>query len=314
MLNFPDFERRTTEIQETHAAAFELAGCMFSAWINRPVQRWLFTSELPGEVLGMTYLLNIQACRQFRSVVELCKAGEGENAEILARSLFETVLAAHFILAEDFPIVAVPKLGKGPRRMPLKDKWIARKREPGDHSTPLTREHRALLFRAHCVSQKFGIGQAISKRHLLATGEELTPVLDEKKHKVGPDQIGEEWTYIQSNRPRTYSGCTVLDQSQIAGHWFPVWYEAVYRSQSLNVHGVDPISYANIDVATEVVTPRWLSTDNTIHHALYCASILFLGFAKCLHENICMGGITETLIHGFAEDVRSIYGPKSAVD
>jgi hypothetical protein len=96
MLDFPGFDERSAEIQESYRADFELARRMFSSWVHRPIDRWLFKSELPGEVLSLSYMLNIQACRQFRSVIELCKIGEGENANILARSLFETTLGHFF--------------------------------------------------------------------------------------------------------------------------------------------------------------------------------------------------------------------------
>ena len=65
--NFRAWINEAAEIQERNAAAIDLAERMFSSWIGRPLDEWLFKSDLSGDVLGLAYGLNFQACRQFRS-------------------------------------------------------------------------------------------------------------------------------------------------------------------------------------------------------------------------------------------------------
>ncbi len=308
MLDFPGFETRVAEIQVQNSDAIELARRMFSSWINRPIDRWLSKSDLPGVVLSLSYMLNVQACRQFRTVVELCRIGEGANANIIGRSLFETVLAAHFILAEKFYIVLKPKLskrhGNPPKRTPLK--WTARPRQPGDRCRTMSREKRALIFQAHCMAQGYDIAEAIGTHIFVDTGKQLT--LDPKPLKDARKRIGPEWEYIQSHYPKTYSGLTLKALAEAAGHWFPIWYESMYPDQSRNVHGVDPISHLNIDQATGEVEGGWFSNDMTIKTALYCANLLFLAFTSCLNENIGLGGATDMLLNGYLDDMKKVYG------
>src|SRR4051812_47738043 len=109
MLEFANTERRTEDIHGQYHAEFEIAARMFSVWMNRTWSRSLSRSELPVQTLYLSMLLNVQVCRQYRTIVELCKTCEAHNASIVARSLFETVLAAYFLLAPQFRIVVEPE-------------------------------------------------------------------------------------------------------------------------------------------------------------------------------------------------------------
>ncbi|MEX2306208.1 MAG: hypothetical protein WD738_01365 [Pirellulales bacterium] len=308
MLEFPGLAKRVEEIQGQNREALDLAARMFSTWINFPIIHWLRESELFGVILSLSYMLHFQACRQFRSVVELCKIGEGANAIILTRSLFETALAANFNLAETLYIVVAPKLGQKygnpPKQEVLKDTWIARAPWKGEQCAPLSREKRALIYEAHCMAQGYKVAKGISERQLAATGEVLeldTDILDAAKRRLGP-----EWAYIQSHRPHTYSGLNLKDLADVSGRLFQNLY-TTYSDQSREVHGVDPISKVNVNHATGEVGAQWFSRDNTIKEVLFLANTLFFTFAITLNNNIGLGEEMDKALEGYFEELQTVY-------
>jgi len=308
MLDFPGHTDRIASIQQQFSAELKLAKRMFSSWMCRPIERWLYKSDLPGEVTGLSWMLNTQACRQFRSVVELCRIGEAENANALARGLFETVLASYFVLAPKFHIVVEPRRGKSPKRDVLKGKWHARVRHAGERCVTSRRKTRALLYMAHCVAQSVNVASTLSADHLARTGEELEPALDPRILSTAKNRIGRKWKYIQGHQPYTYSGLSVKGLADAAGHWFPDWYRIVYPDQSRHVHGVDPVSYVGRDKVSGQYQPAWFSNDLAIGCVLYCANMLFFSFTVCMNENVDMGNATEMLLDGYMDELKTIYG------
>src|SRR5947207_2628309 len=99
MYPFPGEEARLAELGTTLARPFDLAEAIYNSWLTHEKDKWVRQSKLPYVSVMLAMLLNVQACRMYRSVVELCRRGEALNAAILARTLFETVLGEVFILA-----------------------------------------------------------------------------------------------------------------------------------------------------------------------------------------------------------------------
>jgi hypothetical protein len=66
-----------------------------------------------------------RVCRQFHTIVDLCKAAEAFCADIVSRSLFETVVAAYFVLKHKFHIVIDLAIDKCTRK-PLDGKWTVK--------------------------------------------------------------------------------------------------------------------------------------------------------------------------------------------
>lgn len=146
MKTFLEFEQRIAAIQQQHSRNLAIASRMFSAWIDNPPDPWVDRCDLPWEVKVLATLLNTQMCRQFRSAVELCRVGEAYNASIIGRSIFETVLAVHFILAPEFHIAVEQAHGAKPERRPLPGKWSAKVPKNPDIGSALSRELRGELY------------------------------------------------------------------------------------------------------------------------------------------------------------------------
>jgi Family of unknown function (DUF5677) len=312
MVEFPGFKRRTEAVQEQNKAAFDLARRMLSSWVYRPIDKWFDKADLPGEVKSLSYALRVQACRQFRSVIESCKDCEGENAGIMARSLFETTLAIYYLLAPKFHVAmtktSVKRKTKSGKLI-TRYKWSARLPVPGERCVTLSRLMRARLYFAHCASQKVVVANAISARHQSMTGEQLSPKLAIRPMTEAKKAIGRKWRFIQSKFPRTYSGLSVSDLADATKTWFSHWY-ATYKEQSLHVHGVDPLAFVNIDRESKTIEPCWLSNDFSVYGSLYYGNILFLAATYYMNEQIEMGVGTQALINGFMEEFGAIYNYK----
>lgn len=299
MLDFPDADERASDIQRQFNAEIEIASRMFAVWLNRPLDGWLRRSELPGECLSIAWMLNTQACRQFRSVVELCRIGEAYNATIVARSLFETTLAVYFVLAPKFHIVVEQKHDRSQKRIPISG-WRARVRKSGERKGALPRKLRALLYAGHCVLQ----GAEVA-----AAGDGESPV-DPQMAKVAMSKIGTKWEFIQRNHPKTYSGLQIRSLADAAGQYFPLWYSRVYKDQSRRVHGGDAFSHVVENKHTGKPDPAWFSTDGDVQFTLYCGTTLFFSFANYLNTFVDLGHATDMLIEGFFDEMKIVYNDK----
>jgi len=98
MRDFPQTEQRTDAVRRQFSEELEFASRMFSYWMDEPKDRWLEESPLPPIVTHFLRLVDVQVCRQFRSIILLCQNGEAMNASVIARSLYETVLVGYFLL------------------------------------------------------------------------------------------------------------------------------------------------------------------------------------------------------------------------
>src|SRR5687768_17099656 len=83
MIPFPDEADRTAQAHANLQVPFEFANRLYNFWLMRPKDRSIDRSGLPGHVLHLAMMLNIQACRQFRSVVEECRRCEAVCASIV---------------------------------------------------------------------------------------------------------------------------------------------------------------------------------------------------------------------------------------
>ena len=106
MHEFVGEQERSTEVQRNLADLFSLAESLFNYWLDQRKDKW--TAQVPIESANLALILDVQACRLFRSVIEECQRCEAFNASILARSLFETTLGAAFLLKKDVRIIVEP--------------------------------------------------------------------------------------------------------------------------------------------------------------------------------------------------------------
>src|SRR5271157_3813885 len=99
---FPDDRRVADEIRDHLTSHFDYAHRLLRYWVNADKDSGFARSKLPVIVLRATLTIGVKVSRQFRSVIELCERGEAADGAVISRSMFETSLAAHFVLKPRF--------------------------------------------------------------------------------------------------------------------------------------------------------------------------------------------------------------------
>lgn len=316
MRDLPGTEKRVNEVRHRFTKELDFASRIFSFWMDQSREDWLRASELPPLVQYLTRLLDIQNCRQFRSVIGLSSAGEALNAGVIARSLYETTLKLFFLIKPDFSIAVVPLEDKRSSE-PKPNGWRAAR--PADKNRArqqtLDREFRAKLVYAHSLfaDEKELIALAAEYPALTATGPNKAEQFSERAAEM-EKQIGLEWTYILRNPPKTYSGLKIVDLASALDNWCELWYEKVYRSQSREVHAATMMWHGQVDSETYKFTPNWFSPNHEIRSTIYCGTTLFIFFLTALQNFAGFGGDVNTVIEGFWKDYQMIYPGTPGID
>lgn len=183
-----------------------------------------------------------QGVRQFRSIISLCEIGMAEDATILARSLFETLLAERFLLQKPRPLAGCGKDLRARRDVLGKCKPTAR-----------SADFRADLYRAKAVLSWERTGDHVSRRHgskrLLSAKSRASmaaTVADIER------TIGTDWLRVLKAPPRTYSGLSVAHQAE--NYKLDDWYLKVYGPQSACVHASNALAGFKMDGETAPIS------------------------------------------------------------
>jgi hypothetical protein len=243
-------------VQQNVADLFSLAESLFNSWLTQDKNNW--TAKTPNESANLALILDIQACRLYRSVIEECRRCEAFNASILARTLFETTLGVAFLLKKDVRIIVEPVCPKGAPPGTPPSKFAAKARSKGIKRTRkhlLSREFRAKLFLAYDFFSREGrgidsIGKIPGYHH---KAKKLRRSLDQKAKGEYEREIGPEWSFILQ-RSHNYSGLSVKDLARVLHPAFLRWYETVYHFQSCAAHAIDFLRH--IDLSDESTLTR----------------------------------------------------------
>jgi hypothetical protein len=318
MIRFPNEHERSAEVRKNLASAFDLAEALLGFWYRQPKDAWIAKTTISWRAANLAMILDVQACRLLRSVIEECQRCEGHNASILARSLFETVLAVAFLLIEDVRIIVAEIQPKGGQTSPqAQPKFCAKASSKGVRRTKkhrLSRELRADLYAAHQFFRLSGRDidsvdkHAGQKRRATTLRKSVDPVLVVECEKG----IGPEWTYILRHHPHTYSGLKIEDLAKVLGKSFQSWYETIYHFQSLPVHAADLLKHIDL-VDANTARPKFLSWDAQVYYALRTAITMFLVHILLLHGNIGFGPDVDTAYDSFKRKIdRLSYDPDGA--
>src|ERR1700687_2732357 len=96
MRPFPDQSEQGKAIETTLSRELEFADRLYRFWFDTEKHTAVNKSKLSDEGKLIAFALDVQLSRYFFSAVEQCRRGDAMTANILARSLFETVLATLF--------------------------------------------------------------------------------------------------------------------------------------------------------------------------------------------------------------------------
>lgn len=249
-------------------------------------------SKLPYKSITLAMLLNVQACRLYRSILELCNRGEGLNATNLARTLFETVLGQQFLLARRVPIVIEPKREKGgkPKMTPSgTPDYVAKPSSKSGTRSRMPRELRADLYLAHAyfqfdrdiaVVEEYPRGKQMAKRSRKGIDPAVTAAYE--------TAIGPKWSHILRNHPHTFSGLSVDHLAKVIHRKMHKWYKSIYPGQSRAVHANDLMRLVDVGDGT-TLKAAYFSDNGSVYKTLRATMALLMISISILHHNIGFG-------------------------
>ena len=294
MRPFPGEQERTLEVARNLEGLFNVADSLHGFWLTHPKGYWIHKSMLHPLAAHVAAILDIQASRLFRSAITECERCQAYSANIIARSLFETVLAMRFVLARKRLRIAVDQAttrGGKPKvdatGNPIYHSKLAGSSTPKGLMRYLSRQKRAELFLANACFQDERSSQKLTS----------LPRMKRKVQKLAPQAgalaasyekaIGPEWTSILRSS-HTYSGLNVETLSKLIGKPFQRCYEVIYHFQSINVHAGDPFRHLRISEGQKLC-PAYLSSDGEVRQALTPAITMFFIAINTLQQSVGYG-------------------------
>jgi hypothetical protein len=311
LLPFPEEERRAADLRSALDRPFDLADAIYNSWLTYEKDKWLRQSALPYESLTLAMLLNVQACRLYRSVVDMCRRGEALSTNILARTLFETVLGQQFLLARRVPVTVEPKREKGggvkltPAGTP---DYVAKPSSKVGTASRMPRELRAKIYLAHSYFQFdreitavecFPGGKRSAKRLRKGIHPRLTA---EYERAIGP-----EWGHILRHQPHTYSGLKVEPLAKVLHRALHSWYKTIYRSQSRAVHANDLMRLMDVSDGM-TIKPAYFSETRNVYEVLRATMGLMMISISILHFNIGFGPELDTTYASLKRQLDALSG------
>lgn len=298
-IQFPDEQVVRTEIENQLCEYFDFSKRLLRFWLDTDKDVGFEKSNLPIAVLSVALSMSVKACRQFRSVIELCERGEAADASIVARSMFETAMVIAFVLKPRFSPNEFDNTGK---------KKKSKKKMRPVVSKNLSRELRAALYltRQAIDPAKF------AERHRNRPGMKLEA---KKRRKLVNSSgvitqyekiIGTQWmSILMSPSTFTYSGLSISHLAQSLGAPFPKWYFTIYDPQSSHVHAVDSLHHMQLD-GMATTTPRWQDTISDARVALLTSIAMFYTAIGLMNQYIKFGVILDTAMSGFSDEYHKL--------
>jgi len=300
MIDFPNHDALIAKAHEALHSQFEFSERVFNYWIGQEKNKYLWRGHLDELVVNVGATLDVQACRQFRTVIDLCQRCEGYDASVIARSLFETSLAMLFVLTEKLYLQVEPVRNKpNAWRAAPSQKGRRRKRDL------LTQSHRAALYMVNIALQdevKHGRLSATRGRKGYAKIIKPDPAIIAECEKL----VGPEWTYILRNPPRSYSGLSISDLARGLAKPLGTYYDTIYHYQAKMSHASDAIRHV-AESDDGGFRPQWLSPINEISAALQAGTASFQVCLGALQRGIDFGGSNGRILSAFAKEFNEAF-------
>ena len=241
---------------------------------------------LPPEIKNAAYVIDTAMCRQYRSVIDLCSRGEAHDADILARSMFENLLALEFVSRPRISLSHYRKRYKSnaPKSMPpllrarlyltyYGFRWVVF--QSRHKSTPGVKRHASRLA-------------STTPKEVLAHYETL---------------IGTEWVERFQKRPRTYSCLLVAELAESISRMHLRWYKVVYSFQSGPVHASEATRLLHVDGRD---SDRWHDSPTSVECTIRTATDVFLAGVEALHDRIGFGSGVGMLLSGLDDEYKKL--------
>lgn len=209
---------------------------------------------LNRKVIYIAVPLYFKICNQFKAIMALCHYNLAHEAEILNRSVFESMLALFFLL-----------------------KWRVVLKENGrklNSPDKLTTKFRAELYFAHLIFEQERLLKDFERTPGLKRDSKTFNKSAIEEQVIQAKQIiGSYWTKRLRDKKK-YAGVSIKD---LAGSLNILKaYASMYRFTSWSVHAVDILNYLSSDQKNDEIVIDRRTTDYDVRRPLQTACFTFL--------------------------------------
>ncbi|MBA4016484.1 MAG: hypothetical protein C0483_04795 [Pirellula sp.] len=267
-------------------------------------------------------LLNLQACRIYRSIIEECSRAEGVGAIILSRSLFETIAALKFVLARHVRIYTEPLVKNGvhkkdangdltysvqcerrpSRKSPKPATPTPKKRLKSSHKFPSVEERAWFYVASQAFNEPRRYNKMIQLRGLKRVSKHTLKKLDDTLTTAYAKRIGDDWAYVLK-KEKNYSGLKIYQLAEVLGKEFVLIYKSLYDIYCQVTHASDAVRHGDFDDDNQL-RPKYFSDDGEIGGTLNAATAMILTSMTVCRDYFDFGLINNTMINGLGEEYR----------
>lgn len=232
------------------------------------------------------HALCIKACKSFRSSLLLAEVGASNDLTIISRSMFETYVAASFILRDHVALDL-----------------------PGVDDTVLAPNDRARLYVAFGVINKY----EELKKHKSdpVTAQVLAGIVPKPfadAANAAANDVGPDWAERLRKSPRTYSGLRLGTLSSKLGPDILGWYMAIYGEQSKSIHATDFPKHAIYSKSEGRFLARWFPSIDEVQQLVGFNGLMLWGCLELLNKQFQFAENTDTDLQIFLPLLARIVG------
>ena len=232
------------------------------------------------------HALCIKACKSFRSSLLLAEVGASNDLTIMSRSMFETYVAASFVLRDHVALNL-----------------------PGVDDAALTSNDRARLYLAFGFINKY---EELKKHKADPDTSQVLAAIDPKPFadnaNDAANDVGQAWAERFRKHPKTYSGLNLRELSRKLGPEYLGWYMAVYGKQSKSVHAYDFQKHSFLSNPEGRILARWFPPVDEVQRLFGINGLMLWGCLELLNKQFQFAENTEADLQNFLPLLARIAG------
>ena len=223
------------------------------------------------------HALCIKACKSFRSSLLLAEVGASNDLTIISRSMFETYVAASFVLRDHVALNL-----------------------PGVDDAALTSNDRARLYFAFGFINKY---EELKKHKADPDTSQVLAAIDPKPFadsaNDAANDVGQDWAERFRKHPKTYSGLNLRELSSKLGPEILSWYAKVYGEQSKSTHATDFPKHAFYSSSEDRFLARWFPPVDEVQRLVGKNGLMLWGCLELLNKQFQFAENTEVDLQNF---------------
>lgn len=248
---------------------FDVAEALVKLSVDVITQRE-FTESQPSPPVAsrLGHGLCIRATKSMRSTLALSEIGSVSDLTSITRTIFETVIAAAFIL-KDTVSLGIKGVDDG----------------------KLTPDFRAKLYWAYLGINKLeNLKRLKDSDYTKIAAVQIPSKRWEDDALQAESVIGSDWANRLRKHPRTYSGLTLSALADKLGPEYGRWYVGVYGAQSTAIHATDVTDHLTGDSSGSRMVASWYLKPSKVGQLISVNGLMLCQCLSLLNDRLKFKG------------------------